>query len=56
MSDEQRKDEETEVEGHVGRAGANDEAGDENEVEGHVGRAGMNEEGDDFEGHVNRGA
>ena len=38
MSDEQRKDEETEVEGHGNRAGLNDEAGDE--VEGHGNRAG----------------
>ncbi len=42
MSEEQR--EETEVEGHVHRAGANDEPRDEtdsdDEVEGHVHRAG----------------
>ena len=42
MSDEQRKEEETEVEGHVRRA-ANDEPAaegeDENEVEAHVRRA-----------------
>lgn len=37
MSDEQRKDEEAEVEGHGTRAGMNDEAGDD-EVEGHVHR------------------
>ena len=41
MSDEQRKDEETEVEGHVHRRGANDEPADdadddENEVEAHI--------------------
>ena len=43
MSDEQRKDEETEVEGHMRRA-ANDEPSDEaegedDEVEAHVRRA-----------------
>ncbi len=45
MSDEQRKDDETEVEGHWHRAGANDDtAKDEpepdDEVEGHMHRAG----------------
>jgi hypothetical protein len=35
MSDEERKDEETEVEGHVAKA-ANEEPADEGEVEGHV--------------------
>jgi hypothetical protein len=35
MSDEQRKDEETEVEGHV-RHGANEEPSDENETEDEV--------------------
>jgi hypothetical protein len=43
MSEEQRKDEGTEVEGHVTRAHANeeprDEAETEDEVEGHVTRA-----------------
>jgi hypothetical protein len=43
MSDEQRKDEETEVEAHATRASANDEPSDEaendDEVEGHVHRA-----------------
>jgi hypothetical protein len=41
MSDEQRKDEETEVEGHIRRA-ANDEPmaeGEDDEVEAHVRRA-----------------
>ena len=38
MSDEQRKDDEIEVEGHVTRHGANDEPADddENEVEAHI--------------------
>jgi hypothetical protein len=39
MSDEQRKDEETEVEAHSPRHGANDEPADD-EVEAHV-RKGM---------------
>jgi hypothetical protein len=41
MSDE-RKDEETEVEGHVSKYGANDEPAeeDEEEIEAHVQRAG----------------
>jgi hypothetical protein len=42
MSDEQRKDEETEVEGHVRRAAneePSDEAETEDEVEAHVRRA-----------------
>jgi hypothetical protein len=43
MSDEQRKDEETEVEGHSAfppKYGANDEAGedDENDFEAHMAR------------------
>ena len=37
MSEEQRKDEETEVEAHGGKYGANDESVDD-EVEGHVHR------------------
>ena len=38
MSDEQRKDDETEVEGHVTRHGANDEPAEdeESEVEAHI--------------------
>ena len=39
MSEEQRKDEETEFEGHLSnppKFGANDEPGDEAEVEGHL--------------------
>ena len=42
MSDEQRKDNETEVEGHWRKAGANDEPAEEpeDEVEGHMHRAG----------------
>jgi hypothetical protein len=43
MSDEQRKDEDTEVEGHVHKASASDEPRDEaesdDEVEGHVHKA-----------------
>ena len=52
MSDEQRKDEETEVEGHWRRHGANEEPGDE--VEGHLVPKNLaNEEPDDeVEGHV----
>jgi len=55
MSDEQRKDEEPEVEGHVRQSyrGANDEPGDEAEVEGHVRQSfrGANDEpGDEAEG------
>ena len=41
MSEEQRKDEETEVEGHGAfppKYGADDEQGEEDEVEGHVHR------------------
>ena len=42
MSDEQRKDEETEVEGHINRGSANEEPREdaeiENEVEGHIHR------------------
>ena len=41
MSDEQRKDEETEVEGHGAfppKYGANDEPREDDEVEGHVHR------------------
>jgi hypothetical protein len=53
---EERMDEETEVEGHISRAGANDEPSDD-EVEGHISRAGANDEpDDDVEGHVHRGA
>lgn len=44
MSDEQRNEEEIEVEGHIHRAGANDEPREdaevEDEVEGHIHRAG----------------
>jgi hypothetical protein len=38
MSEEQRKDDETEVEGHVSRHGASDEPvdDDESEVEAHI--------------------
>jgi hypothetical protein len=57
MSDEQRKDEEAEVEGHVRKHGNN--MNEEPEVEAHVRKHGnnMNEEpsdeaGDDFEAHV----
>lgn len=43
MSDEQRNEEETEVEGHLKKYGANDEpredAETEDEVEGHVHKA-----------------
>jgi len=43
MSEEQRKDQDTEVEGHVTRHAANDEPRDEaeteDEVEGHATRA-----------------
>jgi hypothetical protein len=57
MSEEQRKDEETEVEGHQfpPRYGANDET--EDEVEGHQfpPRYGANDEPEDeVEGHVHR--
>ncbi|HEX4324884.1 MAG TPA: hypothetical protein VHZ77_09680 [Gaiellaceae bacterium] len=59
MSEEQRKDEETEVEGHTTRYGANDESTDD-EVEGHTTRYGANDEPGDgdneVEGHVHRGA
>jgi hypothetical protein len=44
MSEEQRKDEETEVEGHATKAGANDEPRDEAETD------------DEVEGHATRGA
>ena len=57
MSDEQRIDEEAEIEGHINRAGLNDEAGDE--VEGHINRAGLNDEpeaDDEVEGHIHRGS
>jgi hypothetical protein len=61
MSDEQRKDEETEVEGHGAhphRFGANDEQGDEVEGHGaHPHRFGANDEpreDDEVEGHVHR--
>jgi hypothetical protein len=42
MSDEQRKDDEIEVEGHVNRAGASDEPADDadDDIEAHVHRAG----------------
>ena len=57
MSDEQRKDEETEVEGHGAyppKYGANDEPSDD-EVEGHAHRAGLNDEPEDeVEGHAHR--
>ena len=59
MSEEQRKDEENEVEGHKGfppAYGSNDEA--EDEVEGHKGfppAYGSNDEPEDeVEGHVHR--
>jgi hypothetical protein len=57
MSEEQRKDEETEVEGHSfpPKYGANDEPGDE--VEGHSfpPKYGANDEPEDeVEGHVHR--
>ena len=57
MSEEQRKDEETEVEGHAypPKYGANDEPGDE--VEGHAypPKYGANDEPEDeVEGHVHR--
>ena len=60
MSDEQRKDDETEVEGHGAfppKYGANDEPSDE--VEGHVTRHGASDEqGEEdeveVEGHVHR--
>jgi pyruvate-formate lyase len=57
MSEEQRKDEETEVEGHTTRYGANDDSTDD-EVEGHTTRYGANDEpaDDEVEGHVHRGA
>jgi|SoimicmetaTmtLMA_FD_contig_71_313087_length_1761_multi_2_in_0_out_0_1 hypothetical protein len=56
MSDEQRKDEETEVEGHVTRRGANDDTANDGEVEGHVTRRGANDEQgeDEVEGHMHR--
>lgn len=58
MSDEQRKDDETEVEGHKypPKYGADDEA-TKDEVEGHVRRRGANDEQgeeDEVEGHVHR--
>jgi hypothetical protein len=60
MSDEQRKDEETEVEGHGLKVGANDEpSGDE--VEGHAMKVGANDEprdemdaDDEVEGHLKK--
>jgi hypothetical protein len=42
MSDEQRRDEEIEVEGHITKAGANEEPADEGET--------------DFEAHVHKTA
>jgi len=42
MSDEQRRDDEIEVEGHVNKAGANDEPAEEGET--------------DFEAHVHKAA
>ena len=61
MSEELRKDEETEVEAHINYPpgkGANDEPGDE--VEGHInfppGKGANDEPEDDFEGHVHRRA
>lgn len=38
MSDEQRKDDETEVEGHVSEVRVNEEPGEDNDVEAHVQR------------------
>jgi hypothetical protein len=58
MSDEQRKDEEPEVEGHGAyppKYGGTDEPGDE--VEGHRWRVGASDEksdDDEVEGHVRR--
>jgi hypothetical protein len=56
MSDEERKDEETEVEGHgtyPPKYGANQELSDELELHGH--RVGANDEPDDeVEGHGHR--
>lgn len=45
------------VDGHVHRRGANDEAKKEDEVEAHVHRRGANDETneDEVEGHVHRG-
>jgi hypothetical protein len=59
MSDEQRRDEETEVEGHGNippKYGANDEPGDEVEGHGNIPpKYGANDEpGDEVEGHVRR--
>ena len=60
MSDEQRKGDETEVEGHWHRAGANDDAAKEgdDEVEGHGAfppKYGANDEPEDeVEGHWHR--
>ncbi len=58
MSDEQRKDDETEVEGHgyPPKYGADDETA-KDEVEGHVTRHGASDEqgeDDEVEGHVHR--
>ena len=58
MSDEQRRDEEAEVEGHVHppKYSANDEPGDEVEGHAHPPKYSANEEpGDEVEGHVHRG-
>jgi hypothetical protein len=59
MSDEQRKDDEIEVEGHgyPPKYGAGDEPAKEDEVEGHVRRRGATDEqgeDDEVEGHVHR--
>jgi len=49
MSDEQRKDEETEVEGHV-KSGENDEPTDETEVEAHMPRQAQPRQGQPRQG------
>jgi len=60
MSDEQRKDEEGEVEGHVRSGHMNVEPSDENDVEGHVRSGHMNvepsdeNEDDEVEAHVRK--
>jgi len=60
MSDEQRKDEETEVEAHRGGLGMNDEPQDEGDVEAHRGGLGrgtnaahdeVDNDDDDVEAH-----
>jgi hypothetical protein len=56
MSDEQRKDEEAEVEGHhqahPPKFNANDEP--EDEVEGHLKKFHANDEDDEVEGHLKK--